>query len=255
MNTSVRIQLTCLVEIKAVAVVLFAIVVGQRRQPVADRSKPEQKEVPESTVDRSVPHDEPIRAAASALNTLLQDWNPLRACMAVVVADAPQLELVFVEVHDESWMVRKFVLLSPQRFPLIRIHMGYLVGVKAVAAVLSATVVGQVDKPEVERNKPEQEEVPERSVPHDEPIRAAVDTVLQNWNPLRACMAVVVADAPQLELVLVEVHDESWMVRKSVVLSPQRFPLIRIYMAYLVGIKAVAAAVLFSTEVGQVYKS
>ena len=101
-----------------------------------------------------------------------------RACMAVVVADAPQLELVLVEVHDESWMVRKFVVLSPQRFPLVHIHMAYLVGVKAVAAVLSATGVGQVHKPEVERNKPEQEEVPESAVDHwsmahDDPIRAA----------------------------------------------------------------------------------
>ena len=116
--------------------------------------------------------------------------------------------------------------------------------------MLSATAVGQTQQPAADRNKPEQEEVPERSVPHDEPIRAAVDTVLQNWNPLRACMAVVVADAPQLELVLVEVHDESWMVRKSVVLSPQRFPPV---LAYLVGVKAVAA-VLSATVVGQVHK-
>ena len=162
MNTSVRIQLTCLVEIKAVAAVLSATAVGQTHQPVAGRNKPEQEEVPE----RSVPHDEPVRAAASALDTLFQDWNPLRACMAVV-ADAPQLELVLVEVHDESWMVEKFVVLSPQRFPLIP---AYLVGVKAVAAVLSATVVGQVHKPE---------DVPASAVDHwsmahDDPIRAAL---------------------------------------------------------------------------------
>ena len=86
MNPSIRIQLTCLVEIKAVAVVLSAAVVGQTQQPVADRNKPDQEEVPE----RSVPHEEPIRAAASALGTVLQDWNPLRACMEVV-ADTPHL--------------------------------------------------------------------------------------------------------------------------------------------------------------------
>ena len=114
---------------------------------MADRSRPEQKVVPESAVDRSAPHDEPIRAAASALDTVLQDWNPPpRACMAV--ADAPQLELVFVEVHDESWMVRKSVVLSPQRFPMVRIYIAYLVEIKAVAAaVLFSTGVGQVYKP------------------------------------------------------------------------------------------------------------
>ena len=146
MNTTVRIHLTCLVEVKAVAVVLSAAVVGQTQQPLADRNKPEQKEVSESVVDRSMPHDDPIRAAAS--DTILQNWNPLRACM-VVVADAPHLELVFfVEVHDESWMVRKSVVLSPQRFPLIRIYIAYLVEIKAVAAaVLFSTGVGQVYKP------------------------------------------------------------------------------------------------------------
>ena len=145
MNTSVRIHLTYLVGVKAVAVVLFAIVVGQTQQPVAaDRSKPEQEELPESAVDRSVPHDEPIRAAALAMDTILQDWNPPRACMASVVADAPHLELVFVEAHDESWMVGKSVVLSPKRFPMVCIHLTYLVEIKAV---LSATGVGQVYKP------------------------------------------------------------------------------------------------------------
>ena len=118
MSTSVRIHLTYLVEIKAVAAVLSVAVIGQTQQPVADRSRPEQEEVPESTVDRTMPHDEPIRVAASALDTVLQDWSPLQACMAVVVADAPHLELLFVEVHGESWIVRKSVVLSPpQRFP------------------------------------------------------------------------------------------------------------------------------------------
>ena len=61
---------------------------------MTDRNNPEQEEVPE----RSVPHDEPVRAAASALDTVLQNWNLPRPCMEVV-ADTPHLELVFVEVH------------------------------------------------------------------------------------------------------------------------------------------------------------
>ena len=59
MNTPVCIQLTCLVEIKAVAAVLFATAVGSLHKSEVERNKPEQKEVPE----RSVPHDDPIRAA------------------------------------------------------------------------------------------------------------------------------------------------------------------------------------------------